>query len=781
MARALFTASRKERPTSPEEILMALMLREEGSSARRLVNRLLQPWEMEQVISQIERHAATESRNLHAQSGLTAFDSTTKRHSPPEEFFLHLAEDLRQNHHEQEEVGTAEALIHLMGNSTSFCTKTLGHYGIDRQLLENEYHKALAEKNGDEDSDSEYTANAEGSPRKVFRSETDFDTEGLPALQSESDPLAPYGTDLTREARQGKIDPVVGRDREIERVIRILTRRRKNNPLLVGDAGVGKSAIVEGLALRIVRGEVPQTLQGKRLFSLDLTALVAGTKFRGEFEERLQQVVENLRLQKETLLFIDEVHMLTGAGATQGSLDAANILKPLLARGELATIGATTHEEYRRYIESDAALARRFQPVRVEPTDRNATLEILRHLRPHYERHHGVRYTDEALEACLELGERYLGERHFPDKAIDLLDEAGAARQTSLSRTRPLIGREAIARTVTEMTGIPIRHFGTERGELLRRLPHHLNQRVVGQTEAVERITRALQRTHSGMHEANRPLGVFFFVGPTGVGKSLMAKEVANCLFGEEKNPYGGVIRLDMSDYGERHTAARLFGAPPGYVGYGKGGELSEAVRRRPHSVVLFDEIEKAHPALFDALMPLLEEGVVTDASGRRIDFRHTLLIFTSNAGAVSKQGPSIGFAKTTMQESSREQERLHRRAIEALFRPEFFNRIDEVICFKPLSPQAMLLLVEREVKRLCARAAEAGHTLRITPGVQRLLAQTGFDARHGARALKRTLRRHLEEPLAQWLVEQCPKAGCEAVAALNRKGEIHWRIKAKT
>ena len=645
--------------------------------------------------------------------------------------------------------------------------------------------------------------------------------------------LDKFGVDLTRQAREGKIDPVIGRECEIERVVQILSRRKKNNPILIGEAGVGKSAIVEGLALRIAAGDVPYTIAGKRLYSLDVSSLVAGTKFRGEFEERMQQLLDELRKADDTIIFIDEIHTIVGAGSTQGSLDTANILKPALARGELQTIGATTLDEYRENIERDSALERRFQRVLVEPTSCEETLQILRNIAPRYEAHHKVRYTDEALEACVTLTNRYITDRFFPDKAIDVLDEAGsrmhlqtarepdtlremeaalastceerreAVRQlvyekAAAARLRELalrskldesraewqrsleshpaeIRAEHIAQVITSATGIPIERITT--GELgrLRGLKDYLAGRVIGQDAAVEKVALSIQRSRAGLKDENRPIGVFLFVGPTGVGKTLLAKELSKWLFDERR----GLIRIDMSEYGEKHNVSRLIGSPPGYVGYGEGGQLTEAVRRQPYAVVLFDEIEKAHPEVFNAMLQIFDEGHLTDGSGRKVDFRNTVIIMTSNVGsrAAVQRAVQVGYStssKTVVEQAAPQIE--YRKALERTFAPEFLNRIDDIIVFRTLTLEDVERIVELELRRLLARTQRLGYKVEISAEAKRRLAVMGYEARYGVRSLKRTLLDNVEEPLSTLIIEGRVNEGAK-VKILPAKAGVTLKV----
>ncbi|MBQ1204760.1 MAG: ATP-dependent Clp protease ATP-binding subunit, partial [Alistipes sp.] len=560
--------------------------------------------------------------------------------------------------------------------------------------------------------------------------------------------LERFGTDLTREAREGRIDPVVGREREIERLIQILARRKKNNPILLGEAGVGKTAVIEGLALRMAHGKVPHSLREKRLVALNLTALVAGTKFRGEFEERMQQLLEEVQRTKNTILFIDEIHTMVGAGSTQGSLDTANILKPALARGELQLIGATTFEEYRRDMEQDGALERRFQRLVIEPPTADETLRILEQIAPSYALHHRVRYAPEALRAIVTLAERYLTGRSFPDKAIDLMDEAGARAhlrsQTHQEEELPRVEVADIEQLITEQTTIPVERLTSNEATRLRGLQAHLAERVIGQEEAVERLSQAVMRARAGLREPHRPMGVFLFTGPTGVGKTLLAKELSKWLFDEKR----GLIRLDMSEYSEKHNVARLIGSPPGYVGYGEGGQLTEAVRRQPYAVVLFDEIEKAHPEVFGTLLQLFDEGHLTDGNGRKVDFRHTIVVMTSNVGSREAIARPIRMGYNTRTNDKRsDHDALYLKALERSFAPEFLNRIDEVVRFRQLERSDIERILHLELEGLISRTTQLGYRLEITPAAREELTTLGYETRYGARALKRTLQRHLETP----------------------------------
>ena len=643
-------------------------------------------------------------------------------------------------------------------------------------------------------------ARLDGRPRELL---ADLERMGMPTVPQgtpkagRTPMLERYGRDLTALARGGQLDPVIGREEEIGRLIRILCRRTKNNPCLIGEPGVGKTAVVEGLALRMAAGQVPEILRDKRLLTLDLTGMVAGTKYRGDFEERIKNTVAEVTRAGDVLLFIDELHNLMGAGAAEGAVDAANILKPVLARGEFQLIGATTIAEYRKHIEKDAALERRFQPVTVgEPTPQQA-LTVLRGLRRQYEQHHRVCIGEDALTAAVDLAVRYIPDRYLPDKAIDLMDEAAArvrlaqaAPQTALAcatahkqaalarqdlsaaadwRQRELalateereefpmacVTAEDVAEVVAVWTGIPARQLSMQERHRLQDLEQILHRYVVGQEEAVSAVARAVRRGRVGLQDPDRPDGSFLFLGPTGVGKTALCKALAHALFGDEK----AMIRLDMSEYMEKHTVSRLIGAPPGYVGHEEGGQLTEAVRRRPYSVVLLDEIEKAHPDVFNLLLQVLEEGQLTDSTGRRVDFRNTLLIMTSNVGGRRMAGQGqMGFAPVAWDPAA------HRAAamgeLRQVFRPEFLNRIDEIVLFRPLEMEQVEAIAAGMLERLCKRLQSHGYGVEVSEGVAAKLARAGWDPAYGARPLRRALQTLVEDPLAEKLLAGEYRAG---------------------
>ncbi len=784
LARVAFQTTKQALRHHLKDHLTLALLDEQGSLAYQLLSERMQPWELYQIRLRIEQ----------ATCNAPQAEGQTTEGIEPELFFRRFGMELTAQFAHLKRISTAHALLRILADPTTATAQVLMRYRMTEEVL----RVALQQL-------EETTLQR---PEVEIRLLDGVQRHATPAVESHLDR---YGTDLTREAREGRIDPVIGRDKEIERLIQILSRRKKNNPILLGEAGVGKTAIVEGLALRIASGEVPYLLRGKRLFALDLSSLIAGTKFRGEFEERMQQLLEELRRDKEVILFIDEIHTIVGAGSTQGSLDTANILKPALARGELQTIGATTFEEYRREIERDSALERRFQRVVVEPPTATETLRILEQIAPAYERHHRVRYTEEALRACVALTDRYMSDRSFPDKAIDLMDEAGSrahlqtaveppamqeamatlhraeqerhialrearyeeaaeARirtleqqtclhalhhswQEQLATSPPTISVEDIERLMTELTGIPLERISGGEAERLKRLRDHLEGCVIGQQEAVKCLSQAILRARSGLKEAHRPIGVFLFVGPTGVGKTLLAKELSRWLFDEKR----GLIRLDMSEYSEKHNVARLIGSPPGYVGYGEGGQLTEAVRRRPYAVVLFDEIEKAHPEVFNTLLQLFDEGHLTDGSGRKVDFRNTVLVMTSNVGSRERKSNEVQLGYTTRAyraQSVSHHEEEYRKALEQTFAPEFLNRIDEVVHFRPLEEEDVRQILELELRHLTARSEQLGYRLHITPEAKEHLIQTGYERRYGVRSLKRILATAIETPLSELLIE---------------------------
>ena len=559
-----------------------------------------------------------------------------------------------------------------------------------------------------------------------------------------------FAFDLTRAAREGKLDPVVGRDNEISRVIEILGRRKKNNPMLIGEPGVGKSAIVEGIAQKIAHGDISAALARKRILSLDIASVVAGTKYRGDFEKRLKSIIKEASENPDLILFIDEFHTIVGAGGASGSLDAANMLKPALARGEFQCIGATTLDEFTKIVEKDGALDRRFQKIVVEPTGVAQSIEILRQLRPKYEEFHGLQYSDEAVEAAVQLTDRYITDKSLPDKAIDAFDEAGSMVRLSTGKKKAEVSAEDIATVVSKMTGIPVNKVAESEGNRIVKMRSRLKGRIIGQDEAIETVVRAIQRNRAGLKDPNRPIGTFLFFGPTGVGKTQLARSLAEYLFDSEDN----LIRIDMSEYMEKFSVSRLIGAPPGYVGYEEGGQLSERVRRKPYAVVLLDEIEKAHPDIFNLLLQVMDEGRLTDSNGRTVDFKNTIVIMTSNVGSreVQEYGSGIGFA-TAGKNVDVDRKGVVEKAVRKAFPPEFINRVDEQVYFNSLNREAIEEIIDIELKDLRERALEAGYKLTITPAAKRLVADAGYDPAYGARPLKRAVMRYVEDPVSEFII----------------------------
>jgi ATP-dependent Clp protease ATP-binding subunit ClpC len=559
-----------------------------------------------------------------------------------------------------------------------------------------------------------------------------------------------FAYDLTRAAREGKLDPVVGRDSEISRVIEILGRRKKNNPMLIGEPGVGKSAIVEGIAQKIAHGDISAALAKKRILSLDIASVVAGTKYRGDFEKRLKTIIKEASENPDIVLFIDEFHTIVGAGGASGSLDAANMLKPALARGEFQCIGATTLDEFTKIVEKDGALDRRFQKIVVEPTGVAESIEILRQLCPKYEEFHGLKYSDEAVEAAVRLTDRYITDKSLPDKAIDAFDEAGSMVRLSTARKKAEVSAEDIATVVSKMTGIPVNKVAESEGNRIVKMRTRLKGRIIGQDDAIETVVRAIQRNRAGLKDPNRPIGTFLFFGPTGVGKTQLARSLAEYLFDSEEN----LIRIDMSEYMEKFSVSRLIGAPPGYVGYEEGGQLSERVRRKPYAVVLLDEIEKAHPDIFNLLLQVMDEGRLTDSNGRTVDFKNTIVIMTSNVGSreVQDYGSGIGFA-TAGKNVEVDRRGVVEKAVRKAFPPEFINRVDEQVYFNSLSRETIEEIIDIELRDLRERALEAGYKLTITPAAKRLVADAGYDPAYGARPLKRAVMRYVEDPVSEFII----------------------------
>jgi len=701
----------------------------------------------------------------------------------------------------QEFVGTEHIFLGLLREKDGLATQVLVSLSIDVDELRRELLDSIKDNQltlldlqsppGKEEIEQE--------EEKVFKPRES--ASRTPALDS-------FGRDLTRLAREGKLDPVIGRETEIARVLQVLCRRTKNNPVLLGDAGVGKTAIVEGFVQRIVSGDAPELLADRRVVVLDLALMVAGTKYRGQFEERIKAVMKEVRRADNVILFIDELHTLVGAGGAEGSIDAANVLKPALSRGEIQCIGATTLDEYRKYIEKDAALERRFQPIIVNPPTREETMDILNGLRDRYEAHHRVKITDGAIRAAVMLSDRYISGRQLPDKAIDVIDEAGSmvrlnslevppdlrelersieelehrkkecvARQNfeEAARCRDTIERlrrriederrrfmeanrervgtvdeEAVAKVVSMMTGIPLARLESEESQRLLRMEKELSKRVVAQDEAIATVSRSVRRSRTGIKDPRRPVGCFLFLGPTGVGKTLLARALAEFLFGEAQ----ALVQLDMSEYMEKYSVSRLVGAPPGYVGYEEGGQLTEKVRRRPYCVVLLDEIEKAHPDVFNILLQIFEEGRLTDAFGRHVDFRNAIVIMTSNIGADLIRGQlSVGFRSPEKTLDFTEMKNILMEEVRREFRPEFLNRLDDIVFFRPLVKEHLVKIIDIELSRMKERLMDRGIRLVLTDGAREFLIEKGFNPEYGARPLRRAISRYIEDPLAEFLL----------------------------
>jgi ATP-dependent Clp protease ATP-binding subunit ClpC len=706
------------------------------------------------------------------------------------EYAMEEARNLNHNY-----VGTEHLLLGLLREEEGVAAQVLRNLGLKLEDVREEVLNLLGHNLDSGSEPAERSIGGGGGPsRQSGKSKT-------PALDS-------FGRDLTELARQGKLDPVIGRANEIERVVQVLSRRTKNNPVLLGEAGVGKTAIVEGLAQLIVEGNVPELLRDRRIVVLDLAMMVAGTKYRGQFEERIKAVMNEVRRAKNTILFIDELHTLVGAGGAEGAIDASNVLKPALARGEIQCIGATTLDEYRKYIEKDGALERRFQQIIVNPPSKAETVEILRGLRDRYEAHHRVQITDQALVEATELSDRYITGRCLPDKAIDVIDEAGA-RIRLKAMTRPpdlreldeeierlnadkeaavaeqdfekaaqlrdkaeklkkkkeqitkewkektkevdgIVDEEVIREVVAKMTGVPLQRMSTEETSRLLRMEEELHRKVVSQHEAIAAIARAVRRSRAGIKDPKRPIGTFIFAGPTGVGKTLLAKSLAEFMFGDE----AALVQLDMSEYMEKHNVSRLIGAPPGYVGFEEGGQLTEKIRRRPYSVVLLDEIEKAHPDVWNMLLQIMEEGRLTDSFGRTVDFKNTILIMTTNAGAEEiTNRASLGFAKKDEQTSYEKMKETLKMALERHFRPEFLNRLDDIIVFRPLTRADLQNIIDIELSKVYKRLAEKNLKLVFTPAAREFLIDKGYSPEFGARPLRRAIEHLVEDPLSEELL----------------------------
>ncbi|MFD0773455.1 ATP-dependent Clp protease ATP-binding subunit [Streptomonospora algeriensis] len=774
-----------------EHILLGLIHEGEGVAAKALESLGIS---LEAVRQQVEEIIG---QGQQAPSGHIPFTPRAKK-----VLELSLREALQLGHNY---IGTEHILLGLIREGEGVAAQVLVKLGADLNRVRQQVIQLLHGYQGKEPQAT--GASSESTP-------------------STSLVLDQFGRNLTQAARESKLDPVIGRDQEIERVMQVLSRRTKNNPVLIGEPGVGKTAVVEGLALKIVKGEIPETLKEKQLYTLDLGALVAGSRYRGDFEERLKKVLKEIRTRGDIILFIDELHTLVGAGAAEGAIDAASILKPMLARGELQTIGATTLDEYRKHLEKDAALERRFQPIQVDEPSISHTIEILKGLRDRYEAHHRVSITDSALVASAQLADRYISDRFLPDKAIDLIDEAGSRmrirRMTAPPDLREFdekisnvrkdkesaidaqdfekaaslrddeknllnqkaqrekewkagdmdvvaeVGEELVAEVLATATGIPVFRLTEEESSRLLRMEEELHKRVIGQEDAIKALSQAIRRTRAGLKDPKRPGGSFIFAGPSGVGKTELSKTLAEFLFGDEE----ALIQLDMSEFMEKHTVSRLFGSPPGYVGYEEGGQLTEKVRRKPFSVVLFDEIEKAHNDIFNSLLQVLEEGRLTDAQGRNVDFKNTVIIMTTNLGTrdISK-GAAMGFAREDDEQTN--YDRMKAKVQEELkqnFRPEFLNRVDDVIVFHQLTQQEIIDIVDLMVNALDERLKDRDMGLELRPAAKKMLAERGYDPVLGARPLRRTIQREIEDQLSEQILFGHIKPG--QIVVIDAEGE---------
>ena len=686
---------------------------------------------------------------------LQSTSTQTKKLSRASERIIRLT-GIEARNYQAETCGSVHLLMGMLRDRINFPAMYLEQqHGIDYECIERLYPKPDPLPQGE--LTMEETPQERETTIHIFGPEVG----GKKKSKTDTPALTKYGRDLTLQAAKGELDPVIGRQVEIDRVVQILSRRKKNNPILIGEPGVGKSAIVEGLALRIAGKEIPM-LEGKRIISLDIASMVAGTTYRGQFEERIKTVIKELNDHPEIILFVDEIHTLIGAGNAQGSLDAANILKPALARGEVQCIGATTLSEYRTSIEKDGALERRFQKVIVQPTSLDETYTILTRLSDTYAQFHHVHYTPEALRACVNLTDRYITDRYFPDKAIDAMDEAGACkmeiRKQALEDNKSVndelvaaveITESDVARVVSQMSGVPVQRVAQAEGEKLRQMSAVLQQRVIGQDEAVQKVVKAIQRSRMGLRDPRKPIGTFFLLGPTGVGKTHLAQCLAEEMFGSRN----AIVRFDMSEYMEKHTVSLLVGAPPGYVAHEDGGKLTEAVRRKPYSIVLFDEIEKAHPDIFNVLLQVMDEGRLTDRQGHVVDFKNTIIILTSNVGTrqLNDFGAGIGFGADDM--DAKASERMLTKALQRTFPPEFVNRLDHVIVFHRLSDDALAQILRLELNPLLARVEAMGYQLELTEETQNEILRLARDTQYGARPLKRAIQTLVEDPLTDMLL----------------------------
>jgi ATP-dependent Clp protease ATP-binding subunit ClpC len=806
----------------PEHFLMGLLREGQGSAIRTLKSLDVNLSQLKRVIEDTARnYASTNIANVNNIPLNKAAEKALK------------VTYLEARSYAADVIGTDHLMLAILRDENSTATQILTQFNVDynrfKDELENpnpnEVHDELPPM-GNEDDDI--------APQREERRGSETGKAG--ATKSKTPVLDNFGRDLTKLAEDGKLDPIVGREKEIERVSQILSRRKKNNPVLIGEPGVGKTAIAEGLALRIVQRKVSRILYNKRIVMLDLASLVAGTKYRGQFEERMKAVMQELEKSPDVIVFIDEIHTLVGAGGASGSLDASNMFKPALARGEIQCIGATTLNEYRQYIEKDGALERRFQQVIINPSSPEETIEILHNIKDKYEDHHNVTYTEEAIDACVSMSVRYLTDRHLPDKAIDVMDEVGARVHISNIHVPPAIlelekqveeikneknrvvksqryeeaaqlrdkeknmleqleiakrnweeeskanryqvVEEDVADVIAMITGIPVKRIAQSEGNKLLSMSDEMRAKVIGQDEAVKKLAKAIQRNRAGLKDPNKPIGSFIFLGPTGVGKTEMSKILSEYLF-ESKD---SLIRIDMSEYMEKFAVSRLVGAPPGYVGYEEGGQLTEKVRRKPYAVILLDEIEKAHPEVFNILLQVLDEGFLTDSLGRKVDFRNTIIIMTSNIGSrqIKDFGQGVGFSTQARTESSlRDTKGIIENALKRFFSPEFLNRVDDVIVFDSLNKESIIKILDLSINKMLARIEKLGLKIKVTDAAKEFLADKGFDPEYGARPLARALQKYLEDPIAEEILKAGTNEG-DTVDVDHEKGEEELRIKLK-
>ena len=823
----IFTYSKEEavrlgQSTVGTEHFLLAMLQEDDGSAVALLHDL--NVDMERLRQNI--HTLTSARGLNPPN-FNAIHFTVQAERAMQATYL----EAKRLH--AETINTAHLLLSILRNENDPTTKVLNKLGVNYEIArdrfqpindDNSQTPTITPNNEVDEYDRDYRL-----PHENRTNRGQQQGQAGQYNQRKTSVLDSFGRDLTILAEQGQLDPVVGRDKEIERVSQILSRRKKNNPLLIGEPGVGKSAIAEGLALRIVQKKVARVLYNKRVVTLDLASLVAGTKYRGQFEERLKAIMNELEKNRDIILFIDEIHTLVGAGGASGSLDASNMFKPALARGEIQCIGATTLDEYRQSIEKDGALERRFQKVLVDPTSVDETIQILQNIKGKYEEHHNVTYTEEAIEACVKLTNRYLTDRYLPDKALDALDEAGARihitqikvpqyileveerlekatqeKNRAVSRQqfeeaarlrdneknieksllelnrrwdedsklhRDVVTAEHIADVVSMMSGIPVNRIAQTEMSKLSGLSESMKSKIIGQDEAVEKVVKAIKRNRTGLKDPNKPIGSFIFLGPTGVGKTQLAKVLSKELFDSEDT----MVRIDMSEYMEKFSISRLIGAPPGYIGYEEGGQLTEKIRRKPYSVVLLDEIEKAHPDIFNMLLQVLDDGFLTDSLGRKIDFRNTIIIMTSNIGArqVKEFGQGVGFGTSArIAQSEANEKSIVENALKKVFAPEFLNRIDDVITFNSLSKENIFKIIDIELEKLYSRINDLGYSVSLTEKAKNFIAEKGYDKQYGARPLKRAIQKYLEDPLAEEIVSNQIQEGDNIQFDLDEKGE---------